>query len=370
MRHGVYAVSSTGSIVQWGRRSSVMMPPIRQSPVPEVSGRSSGNLIPCMVLIMHGMYTVSLGWDTQMGCHLPKEIPRVSAAAAVPVVVAVTVTVEPLAVVEVPSAMVVAVKPKRGRPKKVRSETAVVVGSAATKTAQAPDLGTLYVSEGGECVDVGVGVGVDGDGMCETDSFRIAIPNGQRDEFFVPATCVRLSNEAVQEIVSSYASMLNVEAAQLPIWEGELTRVLEELRQEFSVQGFQARLMSNAAGFVSPADMQTRDHVAYVAAGSSLQSLVEARQGERSVDRFNVERCTAVFQGDPEYDTLLTMARSGVYIDPPPDLVLQSVPERPRRWQSDMPDVFNQHVAKAWRKGCRLALHRRVVGDRCRSLTL
>ena len=93
-----------------------------------------------------------------------------SAAAAVPVVVAVTVpsvvtvTMEPLAVVEVPSAMVVTVKPKRGRPKKVWSETAVAVGSVATKTAQASDLGTLYVSEGGECV----GVGVNGDGMCET----------------------------------------------------------------------------------------------------------------------------------------------------------------------------------------------------------
>ena len=53
-----------------------------------------------------------------------------------------------------------------------------------------------------------------------------------------------------------------------------------------------------------------------------------------------------MFQGDPEYDTLLTMARSGVYIDPPP-----AAPERMRRWQSDMPDVFNQHVAKAWMKG-------------------
>ena len=247
-----------------------------------------------------------------------------------------------------PPVLVVAVKPKRGRPKKKgSSETAVAVVPASKQTAQTSDLGTLDVSESGMCV----GVGVEGDRVCEADSFRISIPNAQRDEFFVPAASVRSTSAAVHEIVSSYANMLSVEAAQLTIWEGELTRVLEELRQEFSVQGFQARLMAEAAGFVSPDDMQTRDHAAYMAAGSSLQSLVEARQREKSADRFNVERCTAVFQGDPEYDTLLTMARSGVYIDPPPDLVLQSVPEQPRRWQRDMPDVFNQHVAKAWIKG-------------------
>ena len=72
--HGVYTVLLTGSIAQ-GRRSLVMMPSTRQLPVPEVSGRSCVNLIPCMVLIMHGVYAVSSGWDTQVGSRLPKEIP-------------------------------------------------------------------------------------------------------------------------------------------------------------------------------------------------------------------------------------------------------------------------------------------------------
>lgn len=62
--------------------------------------------------------------------------------------------------------------------------------------------------------------------------------------------------------------------------------------------------MSDAAGYVIPSAMRTRDSAAYTAAGSSLKSLMEARQREKSVDRFNVERCTAVFRGDPEYDTL------------------------------------------------------------------
>ena len=98
MMHGVYAVLSTGSNAMSGRRSSVMMPLIRQSLVPEVSG-----------------------WDTQMGSHRPKEVPRVSSAKAVPVVVTASVAVEPSAVAEVPFAMVpsavvvAAVKPKRGR---------------------------------------------------------------------------------------------------------------------------------------------------------------------------------------------------------------------------------------------------------------
>jgi hypothetical protein len=230
----------------------------------------------------------------------------------------------------------------------VTDETAVVVEPRHKKASTTSTLGTFCVSEGVRGVDVVVA----GDGICgREDSFRISIPNAQHEEFFIPAQSVRPTTTIVQEIVSSYASMLSVEADMLPIWEGELTRVLEELRQEFSVQGFHARLMADAAGFVPPAAMQTRDSMAYAAAGSSLQSLVEARQQEKSVDRFNVERCTAVFEGDPEYDTLMTMARSGVYIDPPPDLVLQTVPERPRTWQRDMPDVFNQHVAKAWAKG-------------------
>ena len=247
--------------------------------------------------------------------------------------------------VAVPAVSTVVVKPKRGRPKKKMEGDEVPKSKKATKTS---NLGTSSVSG---CVG-GVGVSTAKANVCgREDSFRISIPNAQRDEYFVPATCIRQTNAAVHEIVSSYASLLGVEAEQLPIWGGELTRVLDELRQEFSVQGFHVRLMADAAGFVTPAAMRTRDSTAYAAAGWSLQSLVEARQQERSGDRFNVERCSAVFRDDPEYETLLTMAQSGVYIDPPPDLVLQSVPERPRTWQREMPDVFNQHVAKSWTKG-------------------
>ena len=257
--------------------------------------------------------------------------------------------------VVVTTGTVVKAKKKRGRPKKSVEKVSLDVVPAPKKATMETSLGTFCVSGGvGDVV-----VGVAGATVCgKEDSFRISIPNAQRDEFFVPATSVRSTNATVQEIVSSYASLLSVEAEKLPIWEGELSRVLEELRQEFSVQGFQARLMADASGFVTPAEMRTRDSVAYAAVGSSLQSLVEVRQREKSVDRFNVERCTAVFQGDPEYDTLLTMARSGVYIDPPPDLVLQSVPERLRTWQRDIPDVFNQHVAKAWGKGDVLVIPR------------
>ena len=113
------------------------------------------------------------------------------------------------------------------------------VEPAPKKATKASSLGTLIVSEGVGDVDVGAaGASVFG----KEDSFRISIPNAQRDELFVPATCVRSINATVQEKVSSNANMLSVEAEQVPIWEGELSRVLEELRQEFSVQGFQARL--------------------------------------------------------------------------------------------------------------------------------
>ena len=68
------------------------------------------------------------------------------------------------------------------------------------------------------------------------DNIQMSLRNAQRVEVFVPPTCLRPTNATVEEIVSSYTSVLSVGADQLPIWEGELTRVQEELRQEFSVQ--------------------------------------------------------------------------------------------------------------------------------------
>ena len=301
----------------------------RPSPKEMTSGRNSVECVAIHCARQPQSKAVS-GQVTQMGQSLPP-----------------AVSVVPSGAVEVttPVVSMVVVKPKRGRPKKKKEGDEVPISKKATKTS---NLGTSIVSRGVGGVDVGVA----GATVCgKEDSFRISIPNAQRDEFFVPVTCVRQTNAAVQEIVSSYANLLGVEVEQLPIWGGELTRVLEELREEFSVQGFHTRLMTDAAGFVTPAAMRTRDSTAYAAVGLSLQSLVEARQFDRSGDRFNVERCTAVFRDDPEYETLLTMAQSGVYIDPPPGLVLQTVPERPRTWQREMPNVFNQHVAKSWAKG-------------------
>jgi hypothetical protein len=74
-------------------------------------------------------------------------------------------------------------KSKRGRPKKhVTDETAVVVEPRHKKASMTSTLGTFCVSEGVRGVDVVVA----GDGICgREDSFRISIPNAQREEFFI-----------------------------------------------------------------------------------------------------------------------------------------------------------------------------------------
>ena len=86
----------------------------------------------------------------------------------------------------------------------------------------------------------------------------------------------------------------------------------------------------DAAYFVVPTDVRTRDVEAYNEAGGSLVSSAGMVQTSRSGDRFNAERCNTVFMDDLENDRLSSLARDGVVVDVPVDLEVRHIPEAPR----------------------------------------
>ena len=79
--------------------------------------------------------------------------------------------------------------------------------------------------------------------------------------------------------------------------------------------------------------MCSRDTLAYKAAGNSVDVLVDRIQKSKAHDRFNQQRCDAIFRDDPEYDWLSSLATEGVIIDKPEELILQSVPGPPHKLQ-------------------------------------
>ena len=120
---------------------------------------------------------------------------------------------------------------------------------------------------------------------------------------------------------------------ELRVVEMDLTTQFAAIRLEFSEAHFREEVLASAAGFEFSADVCSRDTLAYKAAGNSVAVLVDNIQKSKAHDRFNQQRCDAIFRDDPEYDRLSSLATEGVIIDKPDGLILQSVPEPPRKLQ-------------------------------------
>jgi hypothetical protein len=181
------------------------------------------------------------------------------------------------------------------------------------------------------------------------DEFRIKIP-GEKHEHLIPGSYVRSVELTVTDIVKAYANSMNVSANELSLSEMDLTQIFTDIRKEFSVECFREEVLADAAGFVIPEEMVTRDTKAYKEAGSSLEVLITRIQADKASDRYNVERCDAMFKDDPEYAKLSSLARDGVIIDPPEGLVLQSEPEAPRKLQKQLDLAYKKHAFKVWGK--------------------
>ena len=198
-------------------------------------------------------------------------------------------------------------------------------------------------------------------GMFE-DEFRIKIP-GEKTEHVIPGSCVRSVELTVMDIVGAYANSLNVSANDLQLLDMDLTQVFTDIRREFSVECFREEVLAEAADFVFPEEVWSRDTNAYREADSSLETLITRMQASKAHDRYNAERCDAMFKDDPEYDRLLSLARDGVIIDPPDDLILQSEPEAPRKLQRQLDLAYKKHAFKVWGKRNGVILQQDALSD-------
>ena len=181
------------------------------------------------------------------------------------------------------------------------------------------------------------------------DSFFIHIPAGGA-EHTIPGAFVRASDAAAGDVVASYANLLNVPVGQLSLWESDLREEFAAIRAEFSTLGFHERVLEKAKGFVAPTDFRTRDVELYRQHGSTLEVLAAWRRAEKAADRFNPVRCLEVFKDAPEFDALMRLAKDGIVLDAPVELVFPSIPEAPRRLEVKLQVAYTQHVVKLWGK--------------------
>jgi hypothetical protein len=104
---------------------------------------------------------------------------------------------------------------------------------------------------------------------------------------------------------------------------------------------------SDANGFQLPAEVFTRDSQALHRSGS-LSALIRSRHDQMQHSRFNVASCMEIFQGDPEFSTLLSLACAGAVIDVAPDFYPTPTSDPPRRLMQRLPHTLARHVFKLW----------------------
>ncbi len=105
------------------------------------------------------------------------------------------------------------------------------------------------------------------------DEYRVSIPN-KKEEFLIPGKCVQTNSIAVNELIMSYANLLNVDTDELQIWGIDLSKQFDAIRSEFSVARFREQVLEDASGFIFPDEVLTRDSDLYATSGHSISKLV------------------------------------------------------------------------------------------------
>ena len=182
-----------------------------------------------------------------------------------------------------------------------------------------------------------------------SDKFIIRIPGGKK-EHLIPGSCVRSVDLTATEVIECYANSLNLSGDDLVLSKEDLSEVFESILKQFSVATFKDRARLDAADFVFPDEVMSFDTAAYKKTGSCLKTLVFQMQADRASDRFNVDRCDAMFKDDPEYDILRSLAVDGVIIDRPEEFIIQNVPEPPRKMEVELRLTYQKHAFKVWQK--------------------
>ena len=157
-------------------------------------------------------------------------------------------------------------------------------------------------------------------------------------------------------LASSWSKLLLCSGFLSPVSSGTslllfpFSSVLCDINLEFSTTGARVNAEAEAAGFVWPPEVLTRDASALVAAGGSLSALVSARQSLSAENRFNVARCRKIFSNDIDFPILLEVASFGATVDVSGDFVLNGSPEPLRQLHGSMLHTFQKHAFKLWQK--------------------
>jgi hypothetical protein len=130
---------------------------------------------------------------------------------------------------------------------------------------------------------------------------------------------------------------------------------IRDLCDKYSVGRTEILAESDASNFRFPPEVFSRDLCALQQC-LNFKAFVAQKQSAMSASRFNVVRCHECFLGDPEFETLLSIASEGARIDTPPDFQPQSIPDPQRNIVQRIPHTITKHAYKLWLEGFVLIL--------------
>ena len=136
----------------------------------------------------------------------------------------------------------------------------------------------------------------------------------------------------------------------------KLPEVIHSLASLFSKSLAEQRAEKSAGAFVFPQIIFTQDSELLSTCNGDIGLAVLAKQQSHNHERFNEERCRAVFSEDPEFSNLLDLARNGAIVDVGETFVPVADPDVPRASHSRLRSCLAKHVFKLWEKGRGLAL--------------
>lgn len=124
---------------------------------------------------------------------------------------------------------------------------------------------------------------------------------------------------------------------------GQVSRCIQSMEASATWAAAEA----HADGFTIPPSAVVAD-AADLARAGSLSKLVAERQALQAAGRFNEVRCRDLFSGDPEFESLLDIAKHGARVLVAPDFVRSTSPQPFRALYHRIPHSIQLHAFKLW----------------------
>lgn len=204
----------------------------------------------------------------------------------------------------------------------------------------------------------------------DTDSGPLSYTvNMQRQSYVLPG-CVEAALASANAQAEVYLPFFGAtQGLTLPSVQ-DLWVFFSRCKSEFVSGGAEARACEAAKAFDGIPSNVLDDNISLLndSFDGSLPDLVQHIQTSMQEDRFNESRCRDVFSSDPEFDTLLQIAKQGASVPIEEEFVVQSSPEPLRKLHLRLGACIPQHAFKLWNSGkallfriadlpCQLILH-------------